>query len=52
MHASMTMDDGNGLCLSLDIIEKHQLAMLTQQHHFLLYWGLGFFPVFIFMWKT
>ena len=36
MLVSMTMDDGNGLCSSLDVIEQHQLSMLTQQCHFFL----------------
>ena len=42
----MTMDDGDGLCSSLDVIEQHKPTMLTQQRHFLLYWGLEGIRVF------
>ena len=55
MHGSMTMDDGDVLCSSLDIIDQHQPAMLTQQHHFLLYWGLvgiRVFPNGLFYYET
>ena len=38
----MIMDDGYGLCSSLDILEEYEQAIKTQQCHFLLYWGLGF----------